>query len=117
MPRLCPRLVGRATALGPGPVGRATALGPGPLPRAHKEFGSFRLYLAVLRLAALRLASLCLGGFLDRRVVLLDHLLVTVDLLREPPAPKTLCRELLLSRDRGEIDTTIIGLQLLKRYD
>jgi hypothetical protein len=47
--------------------------------------------------------------------VLLDHLLVTVDLLREAPALKTLGRDLLLRRDRGEIDTLIIGAQLLKR--
>src|SRR5918998_1263070 len=106
MPRLCPRL-----------VGRATALGPGPLPRAHKGFGSFRLYLAVLRLAALRLAALCLGGFLDRRVVLLDHLLVAVDLLREAPSLEALGRELFLRRNRGEINPLIVGSQLLERYD
>ena len=43
-----------------------------------------------LNLTALLLAPFRLGGLLDRRVVLLNHLLVTVDLLREAPALEAL---------------------------
>src|SRR5215212_2959089 len=68
-------------------------------------------------LARRGLAPLGLGSFLDCRVVLLHHLLVTVDLLREAPALETLGRELFLRRDSGEIDTPIVGAQLLERYD
>ena len=71
----------------------------GPLPRVH-ELGSFCLNLSALRL----------DGFLDSRVVLGNQPLVGVDPLRDTFSLEALVCKLLLHRDRGEIDTSVVGL-------